>query len=78
MEIKIKYPILYLIGISVLFAIYIFFIFLFITAYYHPTKSTIVQINKWGEAKLELIVLVTTIPLVLKTIFLTYKIIFNK
>jgi len=78
MEIKIKYPILYLIGVSILFAVYIYFIFMFITAYYHPTRSTIMRINIWGEANIEFFILITTLPFVLKILFLMYKIILNK
>lgn len=78
MEIKIKHPNLHLLGLSILVAIYLYFIFMFLTAYYHPTKSTVLQINKWGESDVEFVVLMLTLPLVLSTIFLMYKIICNK
>lgn len=74
MEIKIRYPTLLFLGLSVLFTIYVYFLLLFITAYYNPTKDTILSINKWGEADVEFVILGLTFPLVLNVIFLMYNI----
>ena len=75
---QIKYPLLYFIGLSVLFAVYLVFILMFMTAYYDPTKSTLMVIDKWGEADIEFVILLGTFPLVLSVIFLMYKILFDK
>lgn len=74
MEIEIKHPTLLFLGLSVLFTVYIYFLLLFITAYYNPTKSTILLIDRWGEADVEFVFLGLTLPLVLNVIFLIYKI----
>ena len=50
------------IGLSVLIATYIYFIVIFIRAYLTPEKAIMITINEWHEAKLELIILLITIP----------------
>ena len=49
----------------VLLVSYITMMITFIRAYFQPTKNTLVTINDYGEAKLEIILLALSIPVIL-------------
>jgi len=45
----------------------------FLVAYMHPTKTVTIDINHFGEADLELILILSTTPLGLIYLFKSYK-----
>ena len=55
-------------GIIILSSTYTSCLYAFINAYFSQSKSTLITINSYGEANIELILLLVTLPLVLKYI----------
>lgn len=62
--------IFYIIGFAVIISSYVSFIYAFLSAYFSPAKVTNVHINNFGEADVEFILFILTIPLVC---YYTYK-----
>lgn len=68
MKMKLK-TMISIIGIVVMTASYLLFSHLFITAYVNPNDEVTVSINDFKEADLELILLITTFPMVMFSFF---------
>ena len=52
-------------GFSVVFGSYLALSYTFLLAYFHPSKQVLVNINTYGEATSEFILLVVSIPAVI-------------
>ena len=63
-----------IVGVTVLAATYVTCLLTFIVAYIHPSKSTLVTINSYNEANIELILLLATLPIVFSYIVKEIKI----
>ena len=55
-------------GITILSATYPACLYAFLNAYFSSSKSTLVTINSYNEANIELILLLVTLPMVLRYI----------
>jgi len=51
-------------GIIILTSTYIACLYAFLNAYFSQSKSTIITINSYGEANIELILILVTLPVV--------------
>jgi len=60
-------------GLTVLATGYITTLIVFSTAYFTANKSLLLYINKFGEANLELLFLLFTIPFIVYPVYLTLK-----
>jgi len=61
------------IGLVIIFSTYILMISTFFNAYMHEDKETIVAINDYGEANIELIIILITIPICIYHFILTIE-----
>ena len=52
-------------GFSVVFGSYLALTYTFLKAYFHPSKQILVNINAYGEATSEFILLIVSIPAVI-------------
>ena len=57
-----------------LIATYFTCLLTFMAAYIYPTKSVIVTINSYGEANIELILLLVTLPIVIRYVIKEIKV----
>jgi len=56
-------------GLSMMLATYLTFAFIFLGAYFSPSKSALININQHGEADIELIMLLGSFPFALFTVW---------
>ncbi|RLE37443.1 hypothetical protein DRJ17_06595 [Candidatus Woesearchaeota archaeon] len=74
MVVKIKYKrLIKAIGYASLFGGYICFIYIFLSAYLNPMKIVLVDINHFGEATLEMYLIVICIPFVISLFVESFK-----
>ena len=60
-------------GITILSATYLACLYAFLNAYFSSSKSTLVTINSYNEANIELILLLVTFPIVCKYLYSQVK-----
>lgn len=53
------------VGFAALVTGYVMFVWIFISAYITPSKTTFVYINAIGEANLELAIIIITFPMII-------------
>ena len=61
------------IGLGTVLAVYIRLLWTFLLAYFHPTKQVLISSNTYGEANIEAIMLLVTLPCVIYFIYEVWK-----